>query len=583
MGIRCGAMGGYGRDSGETEGRLECDPIRSLCSDTTRRNRLAICVLRCAVYGHSLGRSELFDAHLTATSLRRGSRLLGLLCLLAGGLLAACGGTAPRGTADAVDGTAALRSNSSPPASAVVPEVIPTTGASRASNTPAAPGIEGTTPVAAASAKSSPDVSPPAVASETQSSVVPTTEAVRAYGYTYVRPDGNRTVTGNGDLPRSRPIDVELAGKPTWVTGVTIEGDTAWVVVLEDGRVQAFRLNRQGAIHPWSVTPDRIPPGSPPLARVSGDALELVTLPIALASSPTHPIPIGDGGDLLAVAPDGDGLLLTRDVRPRIMEGLRVRALPDARMVQGERGRIAVLSDPTRRYPHGVLGDELEAEAITILRSRISDAGDRDVRVVGRIEAPRGRVLEALAPLWLRMSSGGEELLAITESSPDEGTRVALYAADGRQVSAGPPIGAGMRWRHLLAAGPFGPGGEIELVATRTPHIGGVVEFYRLHPERRDLEIVATMPGYTSHRIGSRNLDTALGGDLDGDGRWEILVPDQSYSRLAAIRHDEGGARVVWTLPVGSTLATNLAPATGSDGRIVLAAGTSEGMLRVWR
>ena len=43
-----------------------------------------------------------------------------------------------------------------------------------------------------------------------------------------------------------------------------------------------------------------------------------------------------------------------------------------------------------------------------------------------------------------------------------------------------------------------------------------MVEFFQL--ENNELRIVAQVPGYTSHIIGSRNLDMALAGDFDGDG-----------------------------------------------------------------
>ena len=78
----------------------------------------------------------------------------------------------------------------------------------------------------------------------------------------------------------------------------------------------------------------------------------------------------------------------------------------------------------------------------------------------------------------------------------------------------GPAIGRGNRWRHQIAVAPFGPNGERELVDVLTPHIGGVVEFYRMVGDR--IEIVATVPGFTSHVIGSRNLDLALAADADG-------------------------------------------------------------------
>ncbi|MDQ3999518.1 MAG: hypothetical protein M3283_00640 [Actinomycetota bacterium] len=69
-----------------------------------------------------------------------------------------------------------------------------------------------------------------------------------------------------------------------------------------------------------------------------------------------------------------------------------------------------------------------------------------------------------------------------------------------------------MRWRHLLAAGPFDQGGEVELAEIRMHHAGGKIEFYRPDFETGELKIAASVSGYTTHRIYSRNLDMARAG-----------------------------------------------------------------------
>ncbi|HKH76562.1 MAG TPA: hypothetical protein VKA51_06370 [Rubrobacteraceae bacterium] len=66
-----------------------------------------------------------------------------------------------------------------------------------------------------------------------------------------------------------------------------------------------------------------------------------------------------------------------------------------------------------------------------------------------------------------------------------------------------------MRWQHLLAVGPFDQGGEVELATLRMHHAGGKIEFYRPDFETGELEIAASVSGYTTHRIYSRNLDMA--------------------------------------------------------------------------
>ena len=144
----------------------------------------------------------------------------------------------------------------------------------------------------------------------------------------------------------------------------------------------------------------------------------------------------------------------------------------------------------------------------------------------------------------------------------------------------GAPIGRGYRWQHQLAVGPFGPEGEIEVVTVLTPHIGGVVEFYRLIEDR--LEVVARVPGFSSHMIRSRNLDMALAADVDADGRIEVLVPNQQFDTLGAIRRTTDDAEVIWRIPVGGRLSTNMAAVPTADNAFILGVGHSANMIRLW-
>ena len=414
--------------------------------------------------------------------------------------------------------------------------------------------------------------------SATRESTAPDTvagSAPAAYGYTYGRASGNRVVNGTGDLPNSVPVDVQLDGVPIWVVGVPLREGTAWVVTLADGRVQALRLNDAGDAVSVQISPDQLPPGQPPLVRVRDDALELVTSENLQASDTTHPMPLSleTESGLLGVEQDGSAFLERGDGS----EELGIAALPDARFVRGANGTLAAFSSPTERYDHAVLGDGLEADNMTLLR-----AGDEQNLEAGFVAPASGGVFEGIAPLWFEMPGIEGELLAVMESTVESATRLSVYGLDGSLLAAGPYIGEPYKWRHLLAVGPFGPNGEIELVDTLTPHIGGTIEFYQPNFESGSLNIVATQTGYTSHRIYTRNLDTARAGDLDGDGRWELLVPNDAYTELGAMRHEATGATVAWTLPADGTIVTNLASATNSEGRAQIAVGREDGVLRIW-
>ena len=87
-------------------------------------------------------------------------------------------------------------------------------------------------------------------------------QADLAISRTYHRADGNRVVTGRGNLPALTSIDIPLSGKPTWVTAVPYEDGALWVVTLDDGRNQAFVV--EGTLVTETVVTPQLPPGMPP-------------------------------------------------------------------------------------------------------------------------------------------------------------------------------------------------------------------------------------------------------------------------------------------------------------------------------
>jgi hypothetical protein len=251
--------------------------------------------------------------------------------------------------------------------------------------------------------------------------------------------------------------------------------------------------------------------------------------------------------------------------------GLFEDPLPDARVVTAPNGLLVALTGPTGRYDHGVLGDRLEASAI-----EVREAGD-----VTRIEVDAPSVIEGLAPIVADLDGDEIPELIVTVSDAEVGARLVVYGLDGEFRASSEPIGQGFRWLHQIGVGPTGPAGEVELIAVRTPHIGGQVEAYRLVEDR--LELVASTPGYSSHRLGSPNLDMALLADVDGEPGLEIVVPRQDMTALALVKRAAGGFEEIGLLPLDGTLATNIAATPDPDGHLVLAVGTEDGRLRIFR
>lgn len=402
-----------------------------------------------------------------------------------------------------------------------------------------------------------PTLSPEIVLSQESGSVV---------ALTHQRLDGNRLASGSGGMPME-PVDIPLSGKPLWVVAAPVQAGSIWVVTLDNGQVQAFRIERE-EISELKLSVSRLPAGMPPVLQVFGNRVDLLS-PTSDAAASTSPARLEDGAQAYI---DADGQLCL--IRQEVAHKLEVYALPDARILSDGEGRLLFLSDPTAEYPHGVLGDEFEAKSITLVDAK------NDPRILHVIQVDPGDVIEGIAPIWVDLDGDGEREIIVTQSNPASGARIVVYREDGSLFARGEPIGQGYRWRHQLAVGQFIEGGHQEIAVIRTPHIGGVIEIYAVEDDR--LVIQAELGGYSSHQIGSRNLDSALAADFNGDGQLEIVVPDQSQTILAGIQLTNNEMYAVWEEPIGARLSTNLAAVSLADGRLAVGVGHAGGVLRIW-
>jgi hypothetical protein len=94
---------------------------------------------------------------------------------------------------------------------------------------------------------------------------------------------------------------------------------------------------------------------------------------------------------------------------------------------------------------------------------------------------------------------------------------------------------------------PFGPSGELELVDISKPHVLREVEFFQYRESV--LVNVASIQGYSTHKIGSKNLE--LFEVVEVDNRYLLIVPTADFRSVAAIGRTLSGVEEVWRIEIG--------------------------------
>jgi hypothetical protein len=406
-------------------------------------------------------------------------------------------------------------------------------------------------------------------------------------------PSGNRVATGRGSFPRWQaltlatdiPVRRLVAFGSRRLAAVDEEG-ALWILTVSAGGLRV--VDRYGDVAgadtaPVAVHLDRDRAG---VALVGRDGRLVVWADGTLRSHDVGtslsrmavPVPVSFAGhdwdDLLAVASDGAVVLLgALPAAPRVVSRLEAHALPDAHITldhaAGDGALEAfVLADATDRYAHGVLGDRLEAGSLAVIR-----VSPRGLTLGARHSLRPPAVFEDLVAISVAPGADLPAVALLIKSAPDQGGAVVGLGWKDRAlvpVIEGPAFSQSHRWSHLVAVADLTGDGSRQVVAVRTPHLGGAVTAYRR--QGTGLVAVAQAAGYASHVIGSRNLDQAVVADLDGNGRVEVIVPRQSRDALAALELEGGRFVERWSVPLRGSIESNLVAADlDGDGLLDLA------------
>lgn len=187
----------------------------------------------------------------------------------------------------------------------------------------------------------------------------------------------------------------------------------------------------------------------------------------------------------------------------------------------------ARFTEPTMRYPHGVLGDTIEHGALELTY------GNPAQRIMIRL--PQVRVFEDTNPRLADVDGDGQAEVIVVESHQSQGARLSIYNGGGL-IAATPYIGQRNRWLAPVAIADLDGDGRVELAYIDRPHLAKTLRVWRFNNEK--LTEIASLQGLTNHRIGERDI---AGGLRNCTGTPEMIVARADWQEIMSVTFDGTG------------------------------------------
>lgn len=234
-----------------------------------------------------------------------------------------------------------------------------------------------------------------------------------------------------------------------------------------------------------------------------------------------------------------DGKIVRQEMPSVIESKVPKGALPDSVVTVGKDGLKAWLDQPTERYGHGVLGDAIEAGALTI---EYSGGARKTLRL------DDDAVFEDRIPRFVDMDGDGDHEIILVKAYLDAGAALVLIEPGDPQnppmiVAEAPAIGTPNRWLNPAGVGDIDGDGKPEALVVITPHIGGTLTAYEWQGDQ--LVVDHEFYGFSNHAIGSRELGLSIVVDLNGDGIAEVVVPDANRHEMTIVSFAGGTPKIL--------------------------------------
>lgn len=189
----------------------------------------------------------------------------------------------------------------------------------------------------------------------------------------------------------------------------------------------------------------------------------------------------------------------------------------------------------TGRYPHGVLGDDIEATELHVITNR------GDEQCGQRLVLGPNEVFEDLAPRLVDMDEDGNPDVVAIVSDARLGSRLAIFGHPQGSTeefvlkAATPNIGTRFRWLAPVGTGDFNNDGKMDVAFIDRPHLAKILRVFSYDAES-GLNQVAFAQGYTNHRIGE---DFISSGVRSCDGQLKLITVDSKWQRILATTLNE--------------------------------------------
>jgi hypothetical protein len=185
----------------------------------------------------------------------------------------------------------------------------------------------------------------------------------------------------------------------------------------------------------------------------------------------------------------------------------------------------ARFADPTDRYDHAILGDNLEWATLLI---EVADGRNL------RLSLPETRVFEDLAPRLVDLDGDGLREVVVVESDLALGARLSVYGPLGL-IAATSFYGRPHRWLAPVGFADLDGDGRTEIAFIDRPHLAKTLIILRLEGDA--LVKVAAAPDLSNHRIG----ESRIGGGIRDCGTGpEVITANGTWTRLMATRFEAG-------------------------------------------